>query len=272
MPTLGGKTALITGASTLNGIGRACAKRLATDGANVVVTDMPGPNEDGTDRMTLLEDLAAEINRNGGSALALPLDVTDAQHIAHATEAAIKSFGAIDVLVNNAGTLAGTGPFMATTADQWDLSFRINVLGPMLLCQAVIPSMQKNGWGRIINIGSISSLAAREGFGAYTASKHGLLGMTKTLAAEFGKDGILCNLVAPGYIATDMHTAANERIAAARGVDVDQIKSERYDAVAVRDAGQPDDVANTVAFLAGPGSAYITGVALPVTGGLPMGI
>jgi 3-oxoacyl-[acyl-carrier protein] reductase len=96
--------------------------------------------------------------------------------------------------------------------------------------------------------------------------------MTKTLAAEFGKDGILCNLVAPGYIATDMHTAANERIAAARGVAVDQIKTERYEAVAVRDAGQPEDVANTVAYLAGPGSAYITGIALPVTGGLPMGI
>jgi len=272
MPELKGKTALITGASTLNGIGRACAKRLAKDGANVVVTDMPGQNEDGTDRIRLLEDLAAEITSIGCNALPLPLDVTDTQQIAKATATTISSFGSIDILVNNAGTLAGTGPFLNTTADQWDQSFRINVLGPMLLCQAAIPSMQKNGWGRIINIGSISSLAAREGFGAYTASKHGLLGMTKTLAAEFGKYGILCNLVAPGYIATDMHTAANEQIASAQGVSVDQIKAERYEAVALRDAGQPEDVAKTVAYLAGYGSAYITGIALPVTGGLPMGI
>jgi 3-oxoacyl-[acyl-carrier protein] reductase len=162
MTTLKGKTALITGASTLNGIGRACAKRLATDGANVVVTDMPGQSEDGSDRMVLLENLAAEINRSGGTALALPLDVTDAQQIANATATATKSFGAIDVLVNNAGTLAGTGPFMTTTADQWDLSFRINILGPMLLCQAVIPSMQKTvGDGLSTSVQSRALLRAK---------------------------------------------------------------------------------------------------------------
>ena len=132
--------------------------------------------------------------------------------------------------------------------------------------------MKEQGGGRIISIGSTGSLGAEPGFGAYTAMKHGLVGLTKTLAAEFGVDGILCNTVCPGYIATDMHSAANARLAIKQDVTVDQIETQRYAAVATRRAGFPVDVANAVAYLAGPQASYVTGINLPVTGGVPYGI
>ena len=142
----------------------------------------------------------------------------------------------------------------------------------MMLCKAFIPLMRKNGGGRIINIGSTGSLGAEAGFGAYTAMKHGLIGMTKTIAAEFGVDGILCNAVCPGYINTDMHTAANKRLANENGEPVERTKSRRYHNVALRRAGEPADVAEAVAYLAGPSGNYVTGIALPVAGGVPFGI
>jgi 3-oxoacyl-[acyl-carrier protein] reductase len=140
----------------------------------------------------------------------------------------------------------------------------------MMLSQAVIPEMIERSGGRIINIGSTGSLGAEPGFGAYTAMKHGLVGLSKTLAAEFGAEGVLCNTVCPGYIATDMHTAANVRLAKERGISVEQMKKQRYAHVATRDAGLPIDVANAVAYLAGPQANYVTGINLPVTGGVPV--
>ncbi len=141
-----------------------------------------------------------------------------------------------------------------------------------MLSQAAIPHMRSIGGGRIINIGSTGSLGAEPSFGAYTTMKHGLVGLSKTLAAEFGPDGILCNTVCPGYIATDMHTAANVRLANEHGVSVAEMKEKRYANVALRDAGLPKDVANAVAYLAGPQANYVTGINLPVTGGVPFGI
>lgn len=132
--------------------------------------------------------------------------------------------------------------------------------------------MRKNGGGRIINIGSIGSLGAEAGFGAYTAMKHGLAGMSKTIAAEFGVDGILCNTVCPGYINTDMHQTANKRLAVENDISLEEMKKRRYERVALRDAGTPENVADAVVYLSGPHSAYITGINLPVSGGVPFGI
>lgn len=275
MPELSGKTALITGASAPNGIGRAIALKLSTQGAAVIVTDVAlGLELDGqtVPRMALLQELVAQIREAGGRAMGLPLDVTSEQQIRVVVAAAIKEFGTLDVLVNNAGSLAGSDKFLSTTPEQWRSSFGVNLLGPMMMAQAVIPYMQQADGGRIINIGSTGSLGGEPGFGAYTAMKHGLVGLTKTLAAEFGPDGILCNTVCPGYIATDMHMAANDRLAAEQGVSVDQIKRQRYADVALRDAGLPEDVAEAVAYLAGSAGKYVTGINLPVTGGVPFGI
>ncbi len=272
---LSGKTAIVTGASAPQGIGRAIALRLAMEGANIVVTDIDGSLEVGgalRSKIDLLDELVGEINRGQSRAMALKLDVTRQDEVQACIDQTTSAFERIDILINNAGSLAGSDNFLSTTPDQWDASFRVNLLGPMMMAQAVIPVMQDLGGGRIINIGSTGSLGAEPGFGAYTAMKHGLVGLSKTLAAEFGVDGILCNTVCPGYIATDMHTAANGRLAAESGVSLSDIKRRRYAGVALRDAGLPSDVAHAVAFLAGPQADYITGINLPVTGGVPAGL
>ncbi|OED40024.1 hypothetical protein AB833_12610 [Chromatiales bacterium (ex Bugula neritina AB1)] len=275
MNLLHGKIALITGASAPNGIGRAIAHKLAENGASVVVTDVAGDlliNDQSHCRLELLKSLVAEIDGTGRTAMWLDLDVTNATDIERCVSRVLRKFGRIDLLVNNAGSTIGADNFLSTTAEQWEKSFQVNILGPMMLCKAVIPQMQTNGGGRIINIGSTGSLGAEAGFGAYTAMKHGLAGMSKTLAAEFGKDGILCNTVCPGYIETDMHLAVNARLASENNLAIEQVKERRYTAVAVRSAGTPQDVADAVVYLSGPNSAYVTGINLPVSGGVPFGI
>ncbi len=275
MAELSGKTALVTGASAPRGIGRAIAKRLAEEGATVVLTDIAGNIEiNGVcrARRELLDEAAAEIGEAGDNATVHLLDVTSEAEIRELVGEISTRHGGVDILVNNAGSLAGSAPFLSTTPAEWSNSFRVNLLGPMMTIQAVLPGMQTRGGGSIINIGSTGSLGAEPGFGAYTAMKHGLIGLTKTIAAEFGPDGIRCNAVCPGFIATDMHMAANTRLAAETGVSVPEMKAKRYANVALRDAGRPEDVADTVAYLAGPRAAYITGAALPVSGGVPPGI
>lgn len=275
MTDLSGQVALVTGASAPRGIGQAIARRLAAEGAAVVVTDMAGAFsvEDRTyDRMELLTSLADGIVAAGGAALALPLDVTRADDIARCLDAAQERFGRIDILVNNAGSLTGAADFMNTTPGEWESSFQVNLLGPVMLCQAVIPAMRAAGGGRIINIGSTGSLGAEPGFGAYTAMKHAIAALSKTIAAEEGRYGILCNTVCPGFIMTDMHMAANRRLAAEAGIAVEEMQARRYATVATRSAGQPEDVAAAVAYLAGPQGRYVTGINLPVSGGVPYGI
>ena len=275
MTPLEGKTAIVTGASAPHGIGRETALRLSQDGARLVVADLDDTvtlNGQTHRRTDLLGDLVSEIAATGGEAIAVTLDVTSEESVAACIAKTLDAFGRIDILVNNAATLAGSDNFLSTTPAQWDISFRVNLLGPMMMAQAVIPEMRKAGGGRIINMGSTGSLGAEPGFGAYTAMKHGLTGLSKTIAAEFGVDGILCNTVCPGYIATDMHMAANTRLAAENDIPLEDMKARRYAAVALRDAGRPADVANAVAYLAGPQAAYVTGINLPVTGGVPAGI
>lgn len=223
-------------------------------------------------RRDLLESIVSEISGAGGAAFSQVSDVTNAENIQTAIGRTISKYGRLDIVVNNAGSRVGADSFLSTTPDQWKSSFEVNLLGPMMVSQAVIPRMREIGGGRILNIGSTGSLGAEPGFGAYTTMKHGLVGFSKTLAAEFGPDGILCNTVCPGYIATDMHTAANIRSAAERGTSVEQMKKERYANVALGDAGLPEDVANAVAYLAGPQASYVTGMNLPVAGGVPFGI
>lgn len=275
MGELAGQVALVTGAAAPNGIGRACALALAAEGAAVAVTDIGGTMQvDGAAvaRSVLLDQTVMDIEHSGGRAMALTLDVTQAADIQICVTRMEQAFGRIDILVNNAGSLAGSADFMQTTPEQWTTSFQVNLLGPMMTIQAVLPQMQAHGSGAIINIGSTGSLGAEPGFGAYTAMKHGLIGLTKTIAAELGVDGIRCNAVCPGYINTDMHMAANTRLAAQAGLAIVDIKRERYGGVAMRKAGDPADVADAVVYLAGPRARYVTGIALPVSGGTSPGI
>ena len=275
MGDLSGKTAIVTGASAPNGIGRAIAKRLAQDGANLVVSDIDGDvevDDKPQSKLVLLESLVSDISMKGGKAIAVKLDVTKHSDVSNCIASTLEAFGKVDILVNNAGSPVGASNFLSTTSDEWNVSFQVNLLGSMMMAQAVIPHMQRSGGGRIINIGSIRSLGVEPGFGAYTAMKHAMVGLTKTIAAEFGVDGILCNTVCPGYIATDLHMAANKRLANEQGISVADVQSKRYEPVALRDAGKPSDVANAVAYLAGPQANYVTGINLPITGGVPLGV
>ena len=267
MAELSGKVAIVTGASAPRGIGRAVALRLAAEGASVIVSDIGTP-----EASSRLADIVSEITAAGGTALAVTVDVTRKADIETAVQLAREHFGRIDILVNNAGSLAGSANLLETAPEQWETSFRVNLLGPAMFTQAVIPEMRASGGGSIVNIGSTGSLGADAGFGAYTAMKHGLVGLTKTVAAEFGVDGIRCNVVCPGFIATDMHAVANERLARESGRPVDDVKQERYKSVAIRRAGEPEEVAEAVAFLAGPRAAYITGIAMLISGGTPVGL
>jgi 3-oxoacyl-[acyl-carrier protein] reductase len=275
MKSLSGKVAIVTGASAPRGIGRATALRLAQDGASVVLTDIKGQtNFNGVDqdKTSLLASTVSEIESDGGNAVAMEVDVTQEDDIVRCVDMAIELYGRLDILVNNAGSLSGSDYFLETTPEQWEASFQVNLLGPMMFSKAAITEMRTVGGGSIVNIGSTGSLGAEAGFGAYTAMKHGLIGMTKTIAAEFGEYGIRCNAVCPGFIMTDMHAAANQRLADMNNVSVREMMDLRYENVALRRAGEPKDVADAVAYLVGPQGAYITGIALPVAGGVPFGI
>jgi len=263
---LTGKTAFVTGAGAHHGIGRRVSLHLARAGANVVLSDLAQNETPG------LRDTVDEIRAAGGAAIAVTGDISQEAEVQACIDAAVGEFGGLDIVVNNAGSLVGSDAFMATTPAQWTASFQVNLLAPMMIIQAAIPHLQRRGGGVIINIGSTGSLGAEAGFGAYTAMKHGLIGLTKTIAAEFGVDNIRCNAVCPGYIETDMHMAANQRLATQQGVTVQQVKTGRYGPVALRRAGRPDEVADAVLYLCGPGGSYVTGVALPVAGGVPFGI
>ncbi len=275
MKLLDGKTAIVTGAAAPRGIGRAAAHRLARDGASVVVTDIAtsGDADSGdVSNLNRLKEIANEVERDGGRALALEVDVTQRTQIEQCLLDACDAFGSVDILVNNAGTTVGTGPFLDATEGDWETSFQVNLLGPMKFCQAVIPHFRNAGGGVIVNVGSTGSLGAEAGFGAYTAMKHGVIGLTKTIAAEFGHEGIRCNAVCPGYTLTDMHMGVNKRIARQRDMPVDAVMKQRYAGVALRRAGTPEEVADAIAYLASPASSYVTGIALPVAGGVSVGL
>ena len=262
MMALDGKVAIVTGASAPRGIGRATARRLVDLGARVVVVDLEPT-------LPALQQLAESL---GGRAIPLAVDITQRDQIDACIERTRAAYGAIDILVNNAGTTIGARPFLEITASDWEASFRVNLMGAAAFCQAVIPVMVAGGGGAIVNVGSTASLGAEAGFGAYTATKHGLIGLTKTIAAEFGPDGIRCNAVCPGFVMTDMHAAANQRIARSEGLDPAQVAERRYGTVALRRAASPGEVAEAIVHLASPAASYITGVALPVAGGGTVGL
>ena len=264
MGYLKGKIAVVTGAA--GGIGTAIALALAEEGARVAACDLASRREDS------LAPLADVISDKGGKAIAMAADVSRKADIKAAVAATLEAWGGIDILVNNAGTTAGAGPFLDITDADWQSSFAVNLKGPADFARAVIPEMRRRGGGAILNIASTAGLGASASFGAYTATKHGLVGLSKTIAAEFGCDGIRCNAICPGYVRTEMHLDATRRLAAQEGIGEAEMAARRYADVPLGRAGEPDEIARLVVFLAGPDGAYITGAAIPVAGGHPVGL
>ncbi len=241
---LTGKVALVTGASS--GMGRATALALATQGAKVVVAAR---------RLDKLQALVAEIKNHGKDALAVQMDVTKKSEVDAAVTAATTAFGRLDILVNNAGAL-DYSPFLTMTEEKWDLIIDTNLKGYFYAAQAAAREMEKNKWGRIINIASVASGGAGIGMASlvhYTASKGGVIGMTEALAAELGQYNILVNAIGPGGIDTEM----------TKGADVSSFASR----LSIKRLGRPEEIAAAVVYFASDEASYTTGATLYIDGG-----
>jgi 3-oxoacyl-[acyl-carrier protein] reductase len=248
---LSGRIALITGAS--QGIGRACALELAKAGATVALAARSADK---------LEAVAAEINSltaAGGQARAYALDVSSEESIKACAKTVLADLGKVDILVNNAG-ITKDGLALRMKLADFDDVLRTNLTGAFLLTQAVISSMMKGRWGRVINITSVVGEMGSPGQANYAASKAGMIGLTKSLAREFASRNITINAVAPGFIQTAMTDVLPE---AHRATILSEIPLGRY--------GSDADIAAAVAFLASDAAGYITGHTLDVNGGMYMG-
>jgi 3-oxoacyl-[acyl-carrier protein] reductase len=245
---LSGRVALVTGAS--QGIGQACALKLAEGGAAVALAAR---------NREKLEEVAAKVAAAGGKAAVFPLDVADAEQIKAVVKAAIGELGKLDILVNNAGITRDQLVMRMKRAD-WDAVINTNLTSAYLCIQQVIPGMLKQRWGRIINITSVFGQMGQAGQANYAASKAGLIGLTMAIAREVGSRNITCNAVAPGFIATAM-----------TDVLPDEIRESGLKAIPLGRIGTTDDVAAAVRFLASEEASYITGHVLNVNGGMLMG-
>jgi 3-oxoacyl-[acyl-carrier protein] reductase len=243
-----GRVALVTGAS--QGIGRTVALRLAKDGATVAVAARTQEK---------LNELVSEINTAGGKAAAFALDVADEEQVKATAKAVIAQFGKIDILVNNAGITRDQLVMRMKRAD-WDAVLQTNLTSAYLCIQAVMSSMLKQRWGRIINITSIFGQMGQAGQANYSASKAGLIGLTMAIAREVGSRNITCNAIAPGFIETAMTAVLS-----------DEFKQAAVKQIPLGRVGTSDDVASAVAFLASDDASYITGHVLNVNGGMLMG-
>ena len=241
------RVVFITGAS--QGIGRACALEFARAGASVVV---------GARQQDKLASLVNEITDLGGSALAVPLDVAEKDSIKEAFSEARESVERIDILVNNAG-ITRDGLAVRMSTENWNQVMDTNLNGAFACIQAVLPSMMKARWGRIINISSVVGASGNPGQANYVASKAGLVGLTKSLAQEVASRGITVNAVAPGFIETAMTDGLS-----------DKAREKLLESIPLRRIGSVDEVSSAVRFLATEEASYITGHVLHVNGGLYM--
>jgi 3-oxoacyl-[acyl-carrier protein] reductase len=267
---LSGRVALVTGGS--RGLGRADALTLARAGADVAVADILVESDTSAAErygalaqaavaqgMVHAEATVEEIRGLGRRALALRCDVTDRAEVAAAVARTVDELGAVDILVNNAGTLDHVGQFHDQQPELWERDLRVNLTGAFNCSQAVWPHMRERGFGRIVNMASVAGTLGGFGQASYSTTKAGLLGLTRTLAMEGGRHGITCNAIVPGIIGTEafhMASAAmNERIAGR---------------TVFKRPGEPQDVANAIAFLCSDLASYVTGIELNVSGGVEL--
>ncbi len=241
-----GRVAIVTGAG--RGMGRAVAQRLAAGGASVVINDL---------RFEDAQRVADQLTAQGTKSLAVAGDVTRLSDVRRLVDSTTDTFGALHILINNAGVLRPT-PVIDIEEDEWDFVVGVNLKGTYLCSRAALPSMRAEGWGRIVNFSSTAGKNVSTVGGAhYTAAKAGILGFTRHLAKEEAGYGITVNSVCPGLIDTEMVR--------------DTISVERADAYAdsfpIQRLGEPEEVAELVAFLASDRASYITGASLDINGG-----
>lgn len=249
---LSGKFTIVTGASSPGGIGRAIAQRFAAEGAAVLLV------AEGT-RAQLDEAKAlCAAQPNAGRIVTAQIDLGATDGPAEMIAVAEGLFGRVDVLVNNAG-VTKDGLLMRMSEADWDTVLDTNLRGAFLFTKAFTRTFLKQRSGRIINLASVIGLVGNAGQCNYAASKAGLIGFTKSVAKEFGSRGVTCNAIAPGFIATDMTAALD-----------DKLKEALLKQIPLGALGEPDDIAEAALYLAGPGGRYVTGQVLTVDGGMVM--
>ena len=246
MNLLQNKTAFITGAA--RGIGKQIALTFAQQGANIVFTDL----QENEDTVKTLK----EIEKQGVKALFLAYNASDFQATETAVKKAFETFDTIDILVNNAGITRDT-LLMRMSEHDWDLVMTVNVKSVFNHVKAIQPYFLKQRKGSIINIGSIVGISGNAGQANYSASKAAIIGLSKSIAKELGSRNIRCNVIAPGFIETDMTAVLSQ-----------EVKDAYFKTIALRRGGQPEDVANTALFLASDLSTYITGQVIVCDGGM----
>ncbi len=271
---LSGRVAVVTGGS--RGLGRADCLALARAGADVVVTDIllesdPGLQQAAEASQSALAQLfsstsvvfaertSAEIRAMGRRSMAIKMDVTDRAQVAEVFAQVEREMGSIDILVNNAATLDHVAQVENQSDDLWDRDLRVNLSGAYNCTKAAWPYMRARNWGRLIFMSSVAATLGGFGQASYSASKGGLIGLGKSMALEGARFGITSNIIAPGIIGTEAFNAGNPRM------------NERMVLrTAMRSAGDPDDVAHLVVFLASTEARYITGQAIQVAGGIDL--
>ncbi len=273
MARLEDKVAIVTGCARERGIGRAIAMRLAREGANVVAADYCRSMAEYPDakfgQMSELQALCGEIGKLGRRAIAVRVDVTDEGEVAAMAEAAMKEFGRIDILCNNAGGGVGGGPVAQTTLDAWNKTVAINLTGTFLCAKHVAPKMIAGGrGGRIINTASIAGKRGGPMMAAYCAAKHGVIGLTRSLSMELGQFKITVNAVCPGFVETQLFEGLINMVGATRNLNREQVLKTFVSQVPLGRMEAGDDVADVVAFLASDDGGYMTGQALNICGGV----
>lgn len=244
---LKGQVALVTGSA--RGIGRAIAEGLAKRGSDIVIADI---------HLDEAKQTSVDLKKNAVRTMAVRLDVSNSGEVIKAFEDIMKEFGRLDILVNNAG-ITKDSLLLRMKEEDWDAVINVNLKGVFLCSKEAVKIMSKQRYGKIVNIASVVAFIGNPGQANYSASKAGIVGLTKTLAKEYASRGITSNAVAPGFITTAMTDSLPENI-----------KEEMKKAIPMSRFGTIDDVANAVAFLASPGSAYITGQVVHVNGGMYM--
>jgi 3-oxoacyl-[acyl-carrier protein] reductase len=270
---LNGRVAVVTGGS--RGLGRADALALAQAGADVVITDIllesDGSAAAAAEKYGALnqflqssgavyaEQTAAEIRAMGRRSVALRLDVTDREEVRQVMARVKEEFGSLDIMVNNAATLDHTAQLENQRDDLWERDLRVNLTGTYNCCKAVWPYMKERGWGRIINMASVAGTLGGFGQASYSTTKAGVLGLTRSLALEGARHNITVNAIVPGIINTEAFRMGNPKM-----------NERMINRTAFRRPGEPEDIANAIAFLVSDNAKYITGISLNVSGGIEL--
>jgi NAD(P)-dependent dehydrogenase (short-subunit alcohol dehydrogenase family) len=275
MTMLQGKVALVTGAGRHGGLGKAICARLAAEGCRIALTDLASPKplmetqHIGT--RAEMDEVADELSKIGPEVRAFAMDVRDESQIEAVMASVVDHFGRLDILVNNAGIGYLFSPIVDTPVDFWRAVMDVNLMGPFLCTKHAAKHMIRQGTGgRIINIASQAAKSGHPHLAAYIASKHGLVGLTRTAALELGAHGITVNAVCPNHVTTGLGAVQNEYYAKLRGVSVEQYLQDMTNGIPLGRVGLPTDTANACAFLSSDLSSYITGEAMNVSGGAEM--